>query len=66
MQLIINDTPMTFEPGVTLNELLTKLKWQKPGIAIAINQQIIAQASWETHPLSEGDEILLFQAIAGG
>ncbi|MDU7869626.1 MAG: sulfur carrier protein ThiS, partial [Pantoea sp.] len=35
-------------------------------VALALNQCILPRERWEDHLLQEGDQILLFQVIAGG
>lgn len=66
MQIWLNDQPLTCEPEQTLSQLLAQLSLPVQGTAVAINQQIIAASDWSTTTLSEGDQIALFQAIAGG
>ncbi|MXG37760.1 sulfur carrier protein ThiS, partial [Escherichia coli] len=46
--------------------LLTQLEQHQPGVALALNQHILPRERWEHHLLQEGDQILLFQVIAGG
>ena len=46
--------------------LLDKLRQLKPGTALALNQQILPREQWEHQQVNEGDQILLFQVIAGG
>ncbi|KJT23544.1 sulfur carrier protein ThiS, partial [Salmonella enterica subsp. enterica serovar Heidelberg str. SARA36] len=38
----------------------------KPGVALALNQQILPREQWQQQIVQEGDQILLFQVIAGG
>jgi len=66
MNLIINDQPHQVVPPLTLLTLLEQLKYDQTGSALAVNQVIIPRPNWSTHPLADGDNILLFQAIAGG
>ncbi|MGB7803020.1 sulfur carrier protein ThiS [Buttiauxella sp.] len=66
MRIQFNDEPMECPDNLTLANLLTQLCLIKPGIALAINHTIVAREQWEAHLLHEGDQILLFQAIAGG
>nr|WP_281434610.1 sulfur carrier protein ThiS [Erwinia phyllosphaerae] len=51
---------------MTLADLLTQLCCQQAGTALAVNQQIVSRDRWSTYPLQEGDELVIFQAIAGG
>nr|WP_238485004.1 sulfur carrier protein ThiS [Rahnella rivi] len=55
-----------FSQPLTLLTLLSELTLNPAGCALAVNQVIIPRESWPSHLLEDGDEILLFQAIAGG
>jgi len=66
MKIKLNDKSMELEATMTVNALLHQLKRYQQGHAVAINNDIIPRSNWETHLLQENDEILLFQAIAGG
>lgn len=52
--------------GQTVSELLIQFNQLKPGAALALNQQILPREQWEQQIVQEGDQILLFQVIAGG
>ncbi|HHG6074753.1 TPA: sulfur carrier protein ThiS [Salmonella enterica subsp. enterica serovar Vietnam] len=66
MRIQFNDEPMQCAEGQTASELLTQLNQLKPGAALALNQQILPRERWQQHIVQEGDQILLFQVIAGG
>ncbi|MEO3992561.1 sulfur carrier protein ThiS [Pseudocitrobacter cyperus] len=66
MQIQFNDEPMQCAEGLSVTALLTKLEQLKPGVALALNQQILPRERWEHHIVQDGDQILLFQVIAGG
>lgn len=66
MQIQFNDEPMQCAEGLSVAALLTQLKQLKPGVALALNQQILPRERWEHHIVQDGDQILLFQVIAGG
>lgn len=66
IQIMLNDQPLTVEITSTAAMLLQQLNRHQPGTALAINQIIIPRADWEKCQLHAGDDILLFQAIAGG
>ena len=66
MQIQFNDEAMQCAEGQTISELLAKLNQLKPGAALALNQQILPRDQWQQHIVQEGDQILLFQVIAGG
>ncbi|WP_134707096.1 sulfur carrier protein ThiS [Rahnella sp. CJA17(1/100)] len=66
MNILINDEPHQFSQPLTLLNLLNLLALTPAGSALAVNQVIIPRDNWPAHLLEDGDEILLFQAIAGG
>ncbi|MRT06305.1 sulfur carrier protein ThiS [Ewingella americana] len=66
MKLIINDELHHFATPLTLLDLLKQLNHSQEGSALAVNQVIIPRHNWSSHMLADGDNILLFQAIAGG
>ncbi|CNJ20350.1 sulfur carrier protein ThiS [Yersinia frederiksenii] len=66
MRIVLNDQPLEVETDITADKLLNQLNRHQPGTALAINQVIIPRCHWEECQLCEGDNILLFQAIAGG
>ena len=66
MQILFNDAPMDVNDTLTVSALLDQLDQLKPGAALALNQQILPREQWDLHRLQDGDQILLFQVIAGG
>lgn len=52
--------------GQTVSGLLIQLNQLKPGAALALNQQNLPREQWQQQIVQEGDQILLFQVIAGG
>ncbi|ADW75717.1 thiamine biosynthesis protein ThiS [Rahnella aceris] len=66
MNILVNDEPHQFSQPLTLLNLLNLLALNPAGSALAVNRVIIPRDNWPAHLLEDGDEILLFQAIAGG
>ncbi|MCP9269827.1 sulfur carrier protein ThiS [Xenorhabdus sp. XENO-1] len=66
MNIIVNDQPITLSTSMTAQQLLEHVQRSQSGTALAINQTIIPRSEWNTHQINDGDNILLFQAIAGG
>ncbi|WP_340611560.1 sulfur carrier protein ThiS [Xenorhabdus bharatensis] len=70
MNIIVNDQTITLDTPtdnpMTIQQLLEHMQRTQSGTALAINQTIIPRSEWSTHQLNDGDNILLFQAIAGG
>lgn len=66
MKVRLNDQPLELAQPISISTLLQQLERHQPGTALAINQIIIPRADWANHLVQDGDDILLFQAIAGG
>ncbi len=66
MRITLNDQLLEMEQPLSIEALLERLERHQPGTALAINQIIIPRTDWATHHVQDGDDILLFQAIAGG
>ncbi|NEG95075.1 sulfur carrier protein ThiS [Leclercia adecarboxylata] len=66
MRILFNDEPMQCGDDLTVATLLNQLRQLKPGVALALNQQILPREQWDKQQVREGDQILLFQVIAGG
>lgn len=66
ISIMVNDRPIELARNVTLLEMLAQLGLADDGTALAVNHLIIPRSEWARHQLTDGDDILLFQAIAGG
>ncbi|AJJ21596.1 sulfur carrier protein ThiS [Yersinia enterocolitica] len=66
INIVLNDQPFEVECTITVEKLLQQLNRHQPGTALAVNQVIVPRTDWEKCQLHAGDNILLFQAIAGG
>ncbi|OTA15500.1 sulfur carrier protein ThiS [Xenorhabdus vietnamensis] len=66
MNIIVNDQPITLNAPMTVQQLLEHINRTQSGTALAINQTIIPRSEWHIHQVNDGDNVLLFQAIAGG
>ncbi len=66
MQIQFNDELIQCAEGQSVSALLAELGQLKPGTALALNQHILPRERWEQQIVQAGDQILLFQVIAGG
>ena len=68
-EVIINGEPERVPVGMTLDEVL---QWENlainlsPGIAVALNDEVIAREAWKDHAVQEGDRIEIVTATQGG
>ncbi|MDP5293207.1 sulfur carrier protein ThiS [Oceanimonas sp. CHS3-5] len=66
MHIILNDELHPLTEGTTLAQLLAELEQDKPGVAVALNREVVARSLWAERQLEPNDNITLFHAIAGG
>lgn len=66
MRIVVNDQPITLDMPLSIVALLEQLEHHQPGTALAVNQTIVPRTLWPSYQLQEGDELVIFQAIAGG
>ncbi|WP_105665816.1 sulfur carrier protein ThiS [Cronobacter dublinensis] len=66
MRIELNDEAMQCVEGLSAAQLLEQLKLDRPGTALAVNQTILPRSQWSDYALQEGDNLMLFQVIAGG
>lgn len=67
MEITINDKITNLPPEITtVAELVSHLKIQTAGTAIAINSRLIKRETWAIHNLNIGDNIMIISATYGG
>ncbi len=62
----VNNQNYSFEEPVSLGELLRKLEISASGIAVAVNNRVVARSNWQEFLLEEGCKVLVVQASQGG
>jgi sulfur carrier protein len=63
----VNDQPHPLAAATTLHALVRELGLaERKGVAVAVNQSVVARAAWPTHLLVEGDRVLVIRATQGG
>ena len=66
MKIQVNEQALEVSENTNIEQLLLQLDKPLVGSAVAVNQEVITRSQWESYIISEGDNISLFQAIAGG
>lgn len=64
--VLVNENPIEVEENATLSQLLQKVNASVEGIAIAINDEIIAKNAWESQAIKNNDNVLIIKATQGG
>lgn len=69
MQIFVNNQPYIIDEGETLNVLIERFKPEylsQKGVAIAVNNEVIPKAAWESFKLKEQDKVVIIRAVRGG
>ena len=68
MELQINHQKISFnEDRLSIGEMLDyRFPDHRTGIAVAVNQQVVAKTEWHTFFLQQGDDVLVITATQGG
>ncbi|MCE7060326.1 sulfur carrier protein ThiS [Dyadobacter sp. CY343] len=67
MEITVNDQSREIPEAYSVQQLLSGLfPDTSKGIAVAINQSVLARSEWERHLLQPNDRITLIKATQGG
>ena len=66
MTIIINNSPAEIDPCDTLDKVLAALGMPKAGIAVAVDNKVVAKAQWAQTQLHEGAKLTIIRAVCGG
>lgn len=66
MHILLNDTPLQLAAVSTLAQLLQQQQLTTEGLAVAVNNSVIAKRLWHEYQLQHHDQIQLFQIVTGG
>jgi sulfur carrier protein len=66
--IVINGEPAELRVGATLGAVLASLGLTaaSPGVAIAVDREVVPRAEWETFTLAEGARVEVLTAMQGG
>lgn len=67
MKLTVNNKPVDLESeSSTISAFLEARNLPTKSVVVAINDEIIPRAEWETRTMNEGDTVEIVQAVSGG
>lgn len=68
MTVLVNGQPAEVDPGQTVAGLLATLGHPPggPGIAVALNGEVVPRSAWSTTPLDDHDRLEVLGASQGG
>ena len=62
MRILVNGTPREVSDGCSVATLVPP----RPGIAIAVNGEVVRRAAWDVTRLDDGDAVEVLTAHQGG
>lgn len=65
MNICVNNSPYSTK-SASIQELLAELNVDTRGLAVAVEECVVARSAWAETPLKEGVSIVLIRATQGG
>ena len=66
MKVIINGTARELAADASIGDAVRLLTTAASGVAAAVNGEVVRRASWDTTPVTDGDEVEVITATQGG
>jgi sulfur carrier protein len=67
IQIKVNGEQKEISTEVSLLQLLDLLQLSAgQGLALAVNEQVVARSKWSDFVLHDGDQVIIIKATAGG
>ncbi len=66
MNVTVNGTPRELPRDVTVAEAVRLVSAAASGVAVAVNDEVVTRAAWESTALAEGDRVEVLTAVQGG
>lgn len=64
--IVLNGRPGEAPRNGTVQDLLDSLDTRGPGLAVAVNEDVVRREAYATVRLSPGDRVEIIQAVGGG
>jgi len=64
--LRVNDTPLEFEDGMTVRDILRRRNYVWRMIAVYVNGVLVPRGAYDTRQVPDGAEVKVIHQIAGG
>lgn len=66
MTIVVNNQPLEFAADDTIPFVLQHININTRGVAVAVNNEVVPKAAWETYVLKENDKLTIIRATQGG
>ncbi len=66
MNVIINGTVRELPGGAAVGDAVRLVTTAAAGVAVAVNDEVVTRAAWDTVALADGDQVEILTAVQGG
>ncbi len=66
IELTVNGESRRLAPGATVAVLVEEVGCGRRGVAVAVNEEVVARSAWEATELLAGDRVEILRAAQGG
>lgn len=64
--LQVNDEPLEYEPGMTVETILQRKNYKFRMLAVWIDGEFVARGTYDATPVPDGADVKVVHMIAGG
>jgi len=64
--LTVNDEPLDYDPGMTVEDVLKKRNYTFRMLAVWVNGEFVKRGTYDKAPVPDGADVKVIHAIAGG
>lgn len=62
----VNDEVQALDGVATVDALVDQMGYERRGLAIAVNGEVVPRSTWGRHRLAEGDQVEILTIAQGG
>ncbi|MGI9120283.1 MAG: sulfur carrier protein ThiS [Acidimicrobiales bacterium] len=66
MNVVVNGEARSVAERASVDDLARALGASATGVAVAVNEEVVARSAWATTGLSDGDRVEVLGAMQGG
>jgi len=66
MIIRLNGKAVELDAGITIQQLMTRLGYDRKNVAVAVNREFVPRSSHQNHGLKENDEVDVVAPMQGG
>jgi sulfur carrier protein len=66
MTVTLNGEPRDLPDGAPVRAAVRLITAAGAGVAVAVNDEVVRQAAWDSTPLADGDRVEILTAVQGG